>query len=148
MIAVSINLSSTSTRTYGRVRLWVESMERSTIAETEICLAEQGPGSWTGRIPRDLLGASGSFLYRLAIAARAGSLWSMQLLDEETSLPLERDCDVMDECKTWLVGSCSPARTRSARKPMAPARDSAPSADPSHTMVRCAQRNERVWSER
>jgi hypothetical protein len=114
VILVRVGLSASRSGEASRAQLWIEPNESSSIGETEIVLASNGEGRWVGRIPSQLLGPSGDFLYRVALSTAPGAIWSLQLVDEETSCSIASDSDVIDGCKAWLVGSASRARPRLA----------------------------------
>jgi hypothetical protein len=110
VILVRVVLSASRFGQAPLARLWIEPKDSTVAGETEIVLDPSGEGRWIGRIPSQLVGPSGNFLYRLALSTAPGSIWSLQLVDEETSRSLASDSDVIDGCKAWLVGSASRAR--------------------------------------
>lgn len=110
MILVRVALNASRFGQASRARLWIEPNDASATGETEIVLDSNGEGRWVGRIPSQLVGPSGNFLYRLALSTAPGAIWSLQLLDEETSRSITCDSDVIDGCKAWLVGTASRAR--------------------------------------
>jgi hypothetical protein len=110
VILVRLALSASRFGQSPRARLWIEPNDSSATEETEIALDANGEGRWVGRIPSQLVGPTGNFLYRLALSTAPGAIWSLQLVDEETSRSITSDSDVIDGCKAWLVGTAS--RTR------------------------------------
>lgn len=114
MILVRVGMSTSQSQQASAARLWIEPNEASSTGETEIVLAPSPDGAWSGRIPSQILGPSGAFLYRLALNTSPGAIWTLQLVDEETSRALASDSDVVDGCKTWIVGTASRSRPISA----------------------------------
>lgn len=120
VIFISIRIALPANRLRSQARLWIEARELCDVTEIEVRLNSNGGGLWTGRIPDGVLGKSGAFLYRLALATAPEATWSLQLIDEDTGCALVDDSDVTDGCKTWLVGTCS--RSTSKTESVAPQR--------------------------
>jgi hypothetical protein len=89
-----------------QVRAWIDSEPNGGLGtEAEVPMERRRGFAWHGTVP--LPSPAGTFvLYRLAIWAATGAVWSFQVRDRNTGLTLHDDSDTLHTPKLWLVGTC------------------------------------------
>jgi hypothetical protein len=92
-----------------QARIFIDTDLRGDLtSEMEVALRHEAAGSWSARFSA----ASGRFMYRVAMLAEPGSIWSLSIASlGERGEELLFDSDEVTLPKEWLVGSCEDSRT-------------------------------------